>query len=278
MELIAVYAEGYQGCALNAAGLAHGASSHLFGASAEHRKRRSGGAGAPVQARQAGWAAVTQSCGVIDCAAQDEGTTPRLEIWGDMSWFMANKDLVGIALATMAIALSTITVIVSRRQQQTNAFLQVQQLLLAQDLQHGRRLVYGVGNGWDVPPYGSVDLHQVDRAMGMLDLLGTFVRRRIVRRAWVLDFWHRALRNLRPGYDAVVRLHSEHWFRGVTPWPDLADLIERSERYNCRQPCCTSPTDGKSSHDLRQDFSPDELEIDKSSRSARNVGEGPSGG
>lgn len=161
-----------------------------------------------------------------------------------MSWFAANKDLVGIALATIAIALSMITVIVSGRQQQMNAFLQVQHLLLEQDLQNGRRLVYGVGNGWDVPTFGSDDLHQIDRAMGMLDLLGTFVRRRVVRRSWVLDFWHRALRNLRPGYDSVVRLHSEHWFKGVTPWPDLEDLIERSERYRCQQPCCAAPNGG----------------------------------
>ena len=195
-----------------------------------------------------------------------------------MNWFTANKDLVGIALATTAIALSTITVIVGRRQQQTSAFLQVQHLLFAQDLQHGRRLVYGIGNGREVPTYGSDDQHQVDRAMAMLDLLGTFVRRRIIRRAWVLDFWHQALRSLRPGYDAVVRLHSDHWFRGVTPWPDLADLIERSERYTCQQPCCTSPTDGTSSQDLRQEFSPDEREADQSPRSGRYVGEGASGG
>jgi hypothetical protein len=35
-----------------------------------------------------------------------------------MSWFVNNKDLVGIALATIAVALSLITVVVGRHQQQ----------------------------------------------------------------------------------------------------------------------------------------------------------------
>ena len=53
----------------------------------------------------------------------------------------------------------------------------------------------------------------------MLNLLGSYTRRRLVPRRWVLDFWHARLRALRPGHDVIVA-EREHDFDRLT---DLVD-------------------------------------------------------
>jgi hypothetical protein len=133
---------------------------------------------------------------------------------------------------------SLTTVIMSRRQQKMNAFLQIQSLLMTQELQQGRRLAYAVHPDAPAPVSGSLELRQIDQAMATLDLLGTFTRRGIVPRNWVLDFWHRSLRDLRPAYETVVRVHRERWLTTVTLWPDLDFLLKRAEGFRCQQPCC----------------------------------------
>jgi hypothetical protein len=148
-----------------------------------------------------------------------------------MAWFTNNKDLVGIALAVVAILVSLITVLLSRRQQQVTAFLQIQEVMLGTDLQDGRRLIYRAGEGQS-PPTGE-DLRTVARTLAMFNLLGSYVRRRIAPRRWVLDFWHARLRALRPGHDVMVA-ERVYWSQGRAPWPDLLDLLDRADRYRWR--------------------------------------------
>jgi hypothetical protein len=155
-----------------------------------------------------------------------------------MSWLTENTDLIGIVLAFVAILLSLTTVQLARRQQQMTAFLQIQEAMLSTDLQHGRRLVYRIGEG-AVPPTGGTDeLNAIARALAMFNVLGTYTRRGIIPRRWVLDFWHKRLRALRPGLTEVVAQRVQ-WSNGQAPWPDLLDLVERAENYTCSRRCCS---------------------------------------
>lgn len=154
-----------------------------------------------------------------------------------MAWFANNKDLVGIALALAAVIVSLITILLSRRQQQLSSFLQIQDVMLGEDLQHGRRLIYRAASGSPVPAPDTADLHTVARALAVFNLLGSYVRWGMVPRRWVLDFWHTRLRSLRSGYEAVVS-ERVSWSEGRPPWPDLLDLMDRADKYNCRRSCC----------------------------------------
>jgi hypothetical protein len=57
-----------------------------------------------------------------------------------MKWITESKDLLGVLLAVVAIALSFSTVIMNRRQSRRAAFLQLHESLTSPDLQRGRRL------------------------------------------------------------------------------------------------------------------------------------------
>lgn len=153
-----------------------------------------------------------------------------------MAWFDAIKDLVAIGLALLAIIVSLVTVLISRRQQQAGSYLAIQELMLSDEVQRGRLLIYESGISGRIPPVGTADYYRIVRALAVFDLLGAYARKGIVRREWVLDYWHPRLQALRPGYELVN-------FRDDGPYPnhgrpDLLDLIERAERYYCRRQCC----------------------------------------
>jgi hypothetical protein len=160
-----------------------------------------------------------------------------LTIGAEMNWLVQNKDTVGIVLASCAIVVSLTTVLIARRQQQLSAFLQVQQLMLTPENQHGRRLLYRVGNLDDLPQMDTDDFYLINRSMAIFDLVGALSRRGAVKRNWILDYWHRGLRDMRPGYEALVRRREEN-NRGANPRPDFDDLYESGQKYRCRRRCC----------------------------------------
>jgi hypothetical protein len=92
-----------------------------------------------------------------------------------------------------------------------------------------------------VPAADTADFYAVARALAVFNLLGSYARRRVVPRRWVLDYWHTRLCALRPGYDVVVS-QRVGWSQEKAPWPDLLDLIDRAGRYKCRRACCTPAT------------------------------------
>lgn len=165
-----------------------------------------------------------------------------------VAWFASNKDLLGIGIAFLAILVSLTTVLISRRQQQARSFLAIQELMLSNDLQRGRLLIYSAGRSGNVPPTDSDDFKLMIRALAVFDLMGVYARMRIIRRHWVLDYWHPRLRVLRAGYEAVN-------FKQYASYPnherpDLVELIDSAERYQCRRACCRQerpvlPTSGR---------------------------------
>ncbi|BCB73697.1 hypothetical protein Pflav_001070 [Phytohabitans flavus] len=154
-----------------------------------------------------------------------------------MAWFDSVKDLVGISLALLAVIVSLVTVLISRRREQASSYLAIQELMLSDEVQRGRLLIYQSGISGRIPPLGTADYFRIVRALSVFDLLGAYARKGIVRREWVLDYWHPRLQALRAGYELVN-------YREDGPYPnhgrpDLLDLIERAERYDCRRQCCT---------------------------------------
>ena len=154
-----------------------------------------------------------------------------------MGWFSANKDIIGISLALLAIIISLTTVIISRRRQQASSFLSVQGLMLAEDLWRGRLMIYQAGRTGSMPSVNQEDVYLMIRALATIDLMGAYARRGIIPYRWVLEYWHPRLQVLRPGYQ-VVNAH-EHGSYPTHDRPDLLDLIARAERHPCSKVCCS---------------------------------------
>ena len=154
-----------------------------------------------------------------------------------MAWFNSIKDVLGVSIGLLAIVISLMTVLIGRHEQQASSFLAVQELMLSEELQRGRLLIYKAGVSGDIPAMDSGDYYRMVRSLAVFDLMGAYARKGIVRRRWVMDYWHPRLRVLRAGYEAVN-------FRSDGPYPnherpDLLDLIARAERYRCSRECCS---------------------------------------
>ena len=158
-----------------------------------------------------------------------------------MHWLDQSKDLLGIVIATVAVILSLVTVLTQRRQQQRDAFRQIQDVLMSPEVQRGRRLIIEISLGKrSLPEKSSPDDYLLSRIMGIYDTLAMYVRRRVVPRSWVLDMWHHPLTGMRPAAEQLARRHVEGGF-DWTPWPELWPLLDEAARYRSSLACCSSP-------------------------------------
>jgi hypothetical protein len=160
-----------------------------------------------------------------------------------MQWLDRSKDLVAIVVATVAVILSLVTVVVQKRQQQRDAFRQIQDVLMSPDLQRGRWLIIEISRGKrGLPDQFSPEFYLLNRTLGMYDTLAMYVRRRVVPRRWVLDMWHHPLAGMRGAARQLARHHQEADL-GWTPWPELWSFLDEAARYRSSLICCTSPPD-----------------------------------
>jgi hypothetical protein len=142
-------------------------------------------------------------------------------------------DVVGVALATLAIGLSLVTVLVQRRQHQRDAYRQMYQALMADDLHRGRWLVVEIGRTGVVPDEPE-ERRLVYRTLGTFDNLAMYVRHRVVPRSWVLDVWHHPLREMRDGAQVVRDADPTD----AVPWPQLWKLFDEADSYKSNLACC----------------------------------------
>jgi hypothetical protein len=161
-----------------------------------------------------------------------------------MNWFEQFKDILGVGLATLAIALFLLTVLLQRRQRQRDAYRQIYESLMSDALQRGRWLINDVA-ATEVMPDDPADVRLIYRTLGTFDNLAMYIRHRLVPRTWVMDVWHHPLREMREGSDIVRAAHETR--SGIptyaVPWPQLWELFEQAEIYRSDLPCC-SPTPG----------------------------------
>jgi hypothetical protein len=104
------------------------------------------------------------------------------------------------------------------------------------EMQRGRRLVYAIGRGGEIPAAGSDEYEAVNRVLAAHNNLAMYVRRGVINKSWVLDAWHHTLRDLRPGAVAFIdhRRETQSW----RVWTDLERLMGDAERFRTKRPCC----------------------------------------
>jgi hypothetical protein len=64
-----------------------------------------------------------------------------------MSWFGEPKDLIAIVIATLAVILSLVTVLIQKQQQQRDAYRQIYDVLMSPELHRGRWMIVDIGKG-----------------------------------------------------------------------------------------------------------------------------------
>ena len=140
-------------------------------------------------------------------------------------------------IATLAVALSLITLVLQRRQQQREAYRGLYEVLMSEQLQRGRWLIEDISMTGHLPEDLSPDLYLIYRTLGWFDTLAMYDQRRLVPRRWVLDVWHHHLWNMQA---AATVTRNDRLARGQewAPWPHLWPLLDEAVRYTSGMPCC----------------------------------------
>ena len=157
-----------------------------------------------------------------------------------MQWLDGSKDLLALTIAAVAVALSLITVVIQKRQQQRDAFRHIQDVLMSEDIQGGRWMIGEIARGKrDFPDKFTPEYYRIIRTLGVWDTLAMYVRRGMVPRSWVLDMWHHALADMRPAARELARRLQKSELRH-RPWPELWSLLDDAARYKSSLSCCSS--------------------------------------
>lgn len=172
---------------------------------------------AAARARSVGWPPTWRPTTVVDM-----GSSP---------------DLLSLIIATLAVGLSLITVVLQRRQQQREAYRGIYEVLMSDQLQRGRWLVSEISRHGDLPKNRSPDSYLIYRTLGWFDTLAMYYQRRVVPRRWVMEVWHHSLRDISTG--AKVMLNERlKMSRDYAPWQYLWPLLDDAAHYQSRGLCC----------------------------------------
>jgi hypothetical protein len=145
--------------------------------------------------------------------------------------------LVSLLVATMAVALTVITLLLQRRQQQREAYRGIYEALMSDQLQRGRWAISDIPRSEQLPEAGSADHYVIFRTLGWFDTLAMYYRHKLIPRQWVLDVWHHALHDMRPGAKLLLSDHLEE-NQDYAPWPYLWSLLDDAADYRSSMPCC----------------------------------------
>jgi hypothetical protein len=145
--------------------------------------------------------------------------------------------LVSLLVATMAVALTVITLVLQRKQQQREAYRGIYEALMSDQLQRGRWAIVDISRPEQLPEAGSADRYLIFRTLGWFDTLGMYYRHQLIPRQWVLDVWHHALQDMNAGARFLLSDHLEKG-QDYAPWPYLWPLLDDAVDYRSTMLCC----------------------------------------
>ena len=149
------------------------------------------------------------------------------------------KDVLALAIATLAVVVSLITVVLQQRQQKREAYRGLFEMLMSEQLQRGRWLVGDVGRKRKLPENGSSDYYEVYRTLGVFEALAMYNESKAVPRDWVMKVWHHSLCDMKEGAE-FMRDSRLKWGQKYVPWPNLWQLMKEADRFikESDMPCC----------------------------------------
>jgi hypothetical protein len=155
------------------------------------------------------------------------------------------KDLLALAIATLAVVISLVTVVLQQRQQKRQAYRGLYEMLMSEQLQRGRWLIGDTGRTGKLPEDGTSEYYEIYRTLGVFEALAMYNERKVVPRAWVMEVWHHSLRDMKKGAQ-VMRDDRLKRGQNYRPWPNLWPLLDEADGYyNSDMLCCNPHAGGR---------------------------------
>jgi hypothetical protein len=152
---------------------------------------------------------------------------------------VGSTGLLSLIIATLAVVLSLITVVLQRWQQKREAYRGIYEVLMSEPLQRGRWLISEIARPGDLPKDRSPDSYLIYRTLGWFDTLAMYHQHRVVPRRWVMEVWHHSLRDISTGAK-VMRNDRLERGQDYVPWQYLWPLLDDAAHYQSRGLCCRS--------------------------------------
>ena len=140
-------------------------------------------------------------------------------------------EILGVIIATLAVALSLVTVVLQRRQQRRDAYRQMHDLLMSLDVQRGRWVLENISESGEVPPIGADNFRFAARTLGLYDTVSMYMVYRVIPYKWVLDVWHHPLEKMERAADLMAKKLQRERSQDWMPWPYLWQLLEWAKKY-----------------------------------------------
>ena len=149
------------------------------------------------------------------------------------------KDFLALAIATLAVVISLVTVVLQQRQQKREAYRGLYEMLMSDQLQRGRWLIGDVGRKRKLPENGSSEYYEIYRTLGVFEALAMYNERKAIPRDWVMKVWHHSLSDMREGAEFMRDIRLKEGQKYV-PWPNLWPLMDEAVCYIYRSDmlCC----------------------------------------
>ncbi len=147
------------------------------------------------------------------------------------------RDFITLAIATLAVAISLVTIVLQQRQQKHEAYRAIYEVLMSEQLQRGRWLIGDIRRTRKLPEDGSSEYYQIYRTLGWFEALAVYNKRKVVPRRWVMDVWHHSLRDITEGAEVMLAARLNKG-QDYAPWPNLWPLLEEAANYKTKMLCC----------------------------------------
>jgi hypothetical protein len=141
-------------------------------------------------------------------------------------------DLLTALIGLIAVGLTSYTIDQTRKQRRLDAFASMHDLLITEDSQRGRRMLYAAANSGSWPERNSPEWDQMNRALAMLDTLAMYIDKKIVDRELAMDTWGHAFRRIRDPAEHFMRLRADDYLM----WPFMRAMFREAETYRYRNP------------------------------------------
>lgn len=147
------------------------------------------------------------------------------------------KDFLALSIATLAVVISLVTVVLQQRQQKREAYRGIFEVLMSEQLQRGRWLIGDIRKTRKLPEDGSSEYYQMYRTLGWFEVLAMYNKRKAVPRRWVMDVWHHSLRDMAEGAEVMLAARLDKG-QDYAPWPNLWPLLKEANGYKSKMLCC----------------------------------------
>lgn len=141
-------------------------------------------------------------------------------------------DLLTALIGLIAVGFTTYTIVQSREQRRLDAFSRMHDLLITEDSQRGRRMLYDAANSGSWPERNSPEWDQMNRALAMLDTLAIYIDKKIVDRELAMDTWAARFAESGSLQNIFMRLRADDYLM----WPFMRAMFREAETYRYRNP------------------------------------------